>query len=158
MRDVTTIIFMFLMFIGGNPGSAAGGIKTVTAAVIFFAALSILKGSKEARAFNRSISVEVVYKSIAIVFLGVASGFFAYLILAMTQQADTIPLLFETVSALGTVGLSLGVTASLDEVGKIIIIICMLAGRVGPITFVLTLLRGNAQRKWDVPKEDVYVS
>lgn len=158
MRDVTTLLFMILMFIGGNPGSAAGGIKTVAAAVIFFAAAGALRGGKEARAFNRSIAVEVVYKSIAVACLGLATGFFAYLTLAMTQQIETIPLLFETVSALGTVGLSIGATSALDGVGKIIIIICMLAGRVGPITFVLTLLRRSSQSKWEVPQEDVYVS
>ncbi|MEZ4742803.1 MAG: potassium transporter TrkG [Bdellovibrionota bacterium] len=158
MRDVTTIFFMMLMFVGGNPGSAAGGIKTVTAAVIFFATVSALRSGKEVRAFSRSIRVEVVNKAIAIAILGLATGFFAYLTLAMTQQIETIPLLFETVSALGTVGLSLGVTGSLDGVGKIIIIFCMLAGRVGPVTFVLTLLRNTPQSKWEVPQEDVYVS
>jgi trk system potassium uptake protein TrkH len=158
MREVTMFLCMFLMFIGGNPGSAAGGIKTVTAAVIFYAGLSVLRGDPEARAFNRQIDTAVVYKAVAVAGLGLVVGFCAYLMLAVTQQIDTVSLLFETVSALGTAGLSVGATTELDEVGKVIIILCMLAGRIGPVTFALLLLRGTPRKNWDTPRDDVFIS
>lgn len=158
MRDVSDIVTMVLMFIGGNPGSAAGGIKTVTAAVIFFAAVSALRSHKDVRAFGRTISNESVYRAIAITCLGLSAGFGAFLILSLTQSIETLPILFEIVSALGTVGLSLGVTTELDGVGKLVIIFCMLAGRVGPMTFFLLLMRRSSDSRWSVPKEDVYIS
>jgi trk system potassium uptake protein TrkH len=158
MRDISDIVTILLMFIGGNPGSAAGGIKTVTAAVIFFAALSALRNHKDVRAFGRTISNESIYRAIAIACLGLLAGFGAFLILSLTQAIEMLPLLFETVSALGTVGLSLGATSALDGVGKLVIIFCMLAGRVGPMTFILLLMRRSPDRRWSVPKEDVYIS
>lgn len=158
MRPVTSFVLMILMFIGGNPGSAAGGIKTVTAAVVFVAGLSALRGEKEARIFNRSIPTAVTLRAIAVIGLGISAGMFAFLALSVTQAIGPIPLLFETVSALGTSGLSLGVTSSLDNVGKIIVVICMLAGRVGPLTFVTLIMRRSRGGKWAVPEEDVYIS
>jgi len=158
MRDATSILFMVLMFVGGNPGSAAGGVKTVTAAVIFFSGLSALRADKETRAFGRTIATETVFRAIAIIGLGLTMGFMAFLMLSLTQQIATVPLLFETVSALGTVGLSMGATANLDEVGRVLITFCMLAGRVGPVTFVLLLMRRSNVNRWRLPKEDVYIS
>ncbi len=158
LRDVSSIVTIVLMFIGGNPGSAAGGIKTVTAAVIFFAGLSALRSYKETRAFGRTISNVSIYRAIAITGLGLIAGFFAFLMLSLTQTIEALPLLFETVSALGTVGLSLGATTELDGVGKLVIIFCMLAGRVGPMTFILLLMRRSPDTRWSVPKEDVFIS
>lgn len=158
MRDVTGFFMMILMFIGGNPGGTAGGIKTITTAVVLIAGISAISGRGDARIFNRRIPSHVIYRSMAIVCFGLISGFFIFLMLALTQDVSTIPLLFESVSALGTVGLSLGATEQLDEIGKIIVAFAMLVGRVGPITFALLILRGRKEEKWKVPKEEVFVT
>lgn len=158
LQDVTMVFFMALMFIGGNPGSAAGGIKTTTIAVLGLAAFAVLRGEREVRIFNRSIDSAVIFKAIATFGVGLLMGFGAFMSLAMTQKMATVPLLFETVSALGTVGLSTGGTANLDEVGRVIIMVCMFMGRVGPLTFALLLLRRSARSRWLLPKEEVYVS
>ena len=78
--------------------------------------------------------------------------------LVITQNIPIISVLFETVSALGTVGLSLGITTRLDDIGKVIIILCMLLGRVGPLAFILLLFRNKQRRNWSVPEEDIYIS
>jgi trk system potassium uptake protein TrkH len=158
MRDVSNLVTILLMFIGGNPGGSAGGIKTVTAAVIFFAGLSAVRSYKETRAFGRTVSDESIARAIAITGIGLLMGFGAFLILSLTQNIASIPLLYETVSALSTTGLSLGATTELDGVGKLIIIFCMLAGRVGPMTFILLLMRRSSNARWSVPKEEVYIS
>ena len=78
--------------------------------------------------------------------------------LSVTQNIESLPLLFETVSALGTVGLSIGATGQLDGVGKIIVTVAMLLGRVGPITFIYLVLKKKDSKKWELPFEKVYVS
>ena len=93
-----------------------------------------------------------------IVALGLVLHFVFFFFLSVTQNIDSLSLLFETFSALGTVGLSTGATAQLDEIGKILIIFCMLAGRVGPLTFVLLLLKRTKKFSWKVPTEDVSIT
>ncbi len=157
-RGVTQFFMIFLMFIGGNPGSTAGGVKTVTMAVLFIMALNALKENDQALVFNRRIPQKLIYRSSLIVFIGLGVHFLAFFLLSMTQNIDPISLLFETFSALGTVGLSTGATTELDEIGKIIIIFCMLAGRVGPLTFILLLLKRRSKQKWKTPEENIYIT
>ncbi len=158
MRDISSFFMMILMFIGGNPGGTAGGIKTITAAVVLIAGFSAVSGRTDVRVFNRRIPSHVIYKSMAIVCFGLISGFVTFFMLSLTQDIPTIPLIFESVSALSTVGLSLGATTQLDEIGKIIVSFSMLVGRVGPIAFALIVLRGSKEEKWKVPKEEVFVT
>ncbi len=158
MHGVTQIFFLFLMFVGGNPGSTAGGIKTVTLAVLLVAAMSGLRGESEPRAFNRRISEGKVYQAILITFFGIAVHFVSFFLLSVTQNLGAKELMFEVFSAFGTVGLSIGATTRLDEVGKIIIIICMLAGRVGPLTFLFLLIRKSKKKSWKVITEDVSIA
>jgi trk system potassium uptake protein TrkH len=149
---------MILMFIGGNPGSTAGGVKTVTIAVLAISAYNGLKDSHGARVFHKVIPYQTVLRALLIVLLGMSIIFVAFFFLSMTQNIDSVSLLFETFSALGTVGLSTGATAKLDEIGKTIILLCMLAGRVGPLTFILLLMKKQTKKKWDVPVEDVSIT
>ncbi len=157
-RSVTQLFFMLLMFIGGNPGSTAGGIKTVTIAVLAFTAISALKDQDEVVAFSKKIPHRTIYRASLIVFFSFGLHFIVFFFLSMTQTINPISLMFETFSALGTVGLSVGATVQLDEIGKIIIIFSMLAGRVGPLTFVLLLLKRSAKPKWKTVEEDVFIS
>jgi trk system potassium uptake protein TrkH len=157
-RGVTQLFFMVLMFIGGNPGSTAGGVKTVTIAILAIAGYSALKKRDAATAFGKRIPHKTIYQALLVLTLGVLIHFISFFFLSVTQNVDTISLLFETFSALGTVGLSTGATNQLDEIGKAIIIFCMLAGRVGPITFILLLMKQSSQRNWKVPQEDVSIT
>jgi trk system potassium uptake protein TrkH len=158
MRELSQMFFLLLMFIGGNPGSTAGGVKTISIAVLFVAALGAIRESDEARAFDKRIPVATVFKALLIVSLGLIVHFVFFFALSVTQNIDSLSLLFETFSALGTVGLSLGATQELNEIGKILIILCMLAGRVGPISFVLLLVRRNNIKRWKVPSEEVSIT
>ena len=158
MQDISHVFSMFLMFIGGNPGSAAGGVKTITLAVLLVAAYAGLTERDSAQIFYRRIPVKIVFRSMLVILLGLAVHFVVFFFLSMTQNIPSLALLFESFSALGTVGLSLGATTQLDEVGKWIVIFAMLAGRVGPMTFVLLLMRRKKARAWQVPSEDVSIT
>ena len=158
MRDLSQFAFLLFMFIGGNPGSTAGGVKTVTIGLIIIACVNAIKEGSEARAFGKKIPVQSVFRAMLIVALGLVLHFVFFFFLSVTQNIDSLSLLFETFSALGTVGLSTGATAQLDEIGKILIIFCMLAGRVGPLTFVLLLLKRTKKFSWKVPTEDVSIT
>lgn len=158
IKDVTGFFMILLMFIGGNPGGTAGGIKTVTFATLLIAGFTGLKGQDKPKVFNRKIPVFFIYKAFAAFLIASTMVFWAYFMLAVTQDIDTIPLFFETVSALGTVGLTIGATVQLDTIGKLIIALCMLGGRVGPLTFAYLFFKPKKQDRWDVSSEDIYIS
>jgi trk system potassium uptake protein TrkH len=135
----TWTLMLFCMFVGGSPGSTAGGIKTTTLAVLALAAGAAIRGRESAIAFGRRIAHRTVYEAMAITGAGFGSALLAVFALQMTQDIPYRELLFEVVSALGTVGLTLGGTAALDDVGKVVIMACMFAGRVGPVTLFALL-------------------
>lgn len=139
IRDVTLFIGILLMFIGASPSSTGGGIKTTTFAVLLLAVRSLLKSRDRVELFGRTVPHQTVYKSIAIVLFSFTFLTVFTILLLITQTGEFIDILFETTSALGTVGLSTGITWQLDGVGKILIIILMYVGRVGPLTVALAL-------------------
>jgi trk system potassium uptake protein TrkH len=142
-----TALFMILfMFVGASPGSTAGGIKTTTAAVLLAAIRSAIRGGAPATLFDREVPRDVVLRSLAIAIISVgvvALGLFALLLF---EPRPFLELLFETVSAFGTVGLSLGATPELGPAGKLTIIAVMFVGRIGPLTLALLLGTGAARR------------
>jgi trk system potassium uptake protein TrkH len=127
------------MFVGGSPGSTAGGIKTTTLAVLALTFRTGITGRSQITAHNRKIPPGTVYQAAAITFSGMLVLFATLLVLELTQQIPVRELAFEAVSALGTVGMSLGATGSLDFAGKIIIMAAMFIGRVGPMTLFMLL-------------------
>lgn len=135
-----TIIFcMIWMFVGGGPGSTAGGVKVTTAAVVFTAVRSMLRGRSEVELFGRTVPQTVVYRSISIVFIsGLLVAVFLG-ILTSTQAQPFEKLAFEVTSAFGTVGLSMDVSPTLDEGGRWLIALLMYIGRVGPLTLALAV-------------------
>jgi trk system potassium uptake protein TrkH len=145
------------MFVGGSPGSAAGGIKTTSAAVLLLAALAAIRGREHAEAFGRRIPHGSVYRAAAIATLGLGSALGGVVALLVTQDLEPGAALFEVVSAIGTVGLSLGATAQLDGLGKVIVMGCMFMGRVGPLTAFMLLSRRGEPRTWRLPEEAVDV-
>lgn len=156
--DASAFVSLILMFIGGSPSGTAGGIKTVTVAMIVLTAAAIIRGRQDTEAFHRSISEQNVRKGIAILIIDTGVLLVSAGALCITQNGDFLDTIYETVSALGTVGLTRGMTQTLDVVGKIIIILTMYIGRVGPIS--LALFFNTATTDSDIrhyPKEDVRV-
>ncbi|MBT3380465.1 MAG: hypothetical protein HN742_02265 [Lentisphaerae bacterium] len=143
--DLTTMgpgaraVFMALMFVGGASGSTAGGVKITTFAVLLLLLAARLRGQDDVTFSGRCVAARTVLNAAALVFLGglvVLSGF---LLLTVTQPLPSELLFFETVSAFGTVGLSLGITADLTPFGKAVIIVLMFVGRVGPLTLLVMM-------------------
>lgn len=135
-----------LMFIGASSGSTGGGIKVTTFAVLLFALWSVLTNKEDVNVFRRRVSQEVVYRAFSIAISAVVFISIIFFLLTITEKgADMSKLLFETVSAFGTVGLSAGFTSELSPAGRILITIMMFIGRVGPLTmaFALAVHRNN---------------
>ena len=129
---------IFLMIVGGSPGGTAGGIKTTTFAVLLITAYNTFLGRKNITR-NREISYETVYKAIALIFSYLLILIISCILLLTTQMLPHSKLVFEAVSAMGTVGLSMGITSQLDTFGKIIIILTMFFGRVFPAMVIYYL-------------------
>jgi len=151
-----TLLFMILyMFIGGSPGGTAGGVKTAVAGVLALTFWSTVSNRRDIQAGNRRIMTETVFKAVTIVISGCIVWLCTVVMLMATQQIPVRDLVFEAMSALGTVGLSTGATAGLDEPGKTIIMIAMFAGRVGPMTLFMFL--GGRQLRSGPQSPDVYI-
>ncbi len=157
LRPATITLCILWMFIGGSPGGTAGGIKTTTFAVLMLAVAGAVQGRWSVTAFNRSISHATVYRAASVATIGSIALILFVLAIQLTQVAEVIPGIFEVVSALGTVGLSMGITAGLDTVGKIIIMTAMFAGRVGSMTLIVFLVAQRIPPARRVPEEHVVV-
>jgi trk system potassium uptake protein TrkH len=154
------LVLILLMFIGGSPGSTAGGIKTVTLAVVIMTVYATLKKRGEVEMFKRSIRVVVVGRAVTVTLLFVAVLFGASLALSITENANGFTMsdiMFEAGSALGTVGLTTGITPSLTTAGKLIIIATMLIGRLGPLTLLAALTFNLKPAQYNYPDEAIIV-
>ena len=163
MSASSRFVLILLMFIGGSPGSTAGGIKTVTLAVVIMTAVAALRKRQEVEMFKRSVRIVVVGRAITVTLLFAAVLFIATLVLSLTENSNGFTLseiMFETASALGTVGLSTGVTGpltTLTDAGKLIIIAVMLIGRLGPLTLLAALTFNIKPARYNYPDEAVIV-
>jgi trk system potassium uptake protein TrkH len=143
----TLFIWMALMLIGGASGSTAGGVKLATVGVIAAALLSTLQGRDETQVFGRRVPVRIVFQAMAVIAIMLTLHFVATALLVASQgwfQGEEFPfvtLMFEAMSALATVGLSTGITPSLETAGKLILCVLMFVGRLGPLTVVYALQR-----------------
>lgn len=151
-------ICLFLMLIGGSPGGTSGGIKTTTFMTILLSTFANLRGTKKVVVFNRQISTDYIQNSLSILMsAGMIIGI-ATTILLITEDFSFMEILFEVVSALATVGLTLGITANLSIVGKIVIILLMYIGRVGILTLIMHFTKHNytyAEEKITYPVENI---
>ena len=139
LTNATAILCLFLMFIGGSPVGTAGGIKTVTVVVLFATAYSAIKNKNEVSLFNRDLSKQITRKAVAVISMSFSIVFIATILLAAVTAAPAIDIIYETVSATATVGLSRNLTPCLGLWGKIIIIATMYLGRIGPISLAVAL-------------------
>jgi trk system potassium uptake protein TrkH len=160
MSAANKLVLIVLMFIGGSPGSTAGGIKTVTLAVVIMVAYATLHKKRDVELFKRSVRPVVVGRAITVTLLFAVVLLVGSLSLSVTEKENGFALddiMFETASALGTVGLSTGITPSLTNVGKLIIIITMLIGRLGPLTLLASLTFNLKPAGYDYPSEPIIV-
>jgi len=160
LSAASRFILILLMFVGGSPGSTAGGIKTVTLAVVVMTAVAALRKRQDVEMFKRSIRLTVVGRAITVTLLFVAVLFAATLALSITERSNGFSMaqiFFEAGSALGTVGLTTGITPSLTTAGKLIIIAVMLIGRLGPLTLLAVLTFNLKPARYNYPEEAIIV-
>lgn len=159
LHDTTALCGLLLMLIGGSPVGTAGGIKTTTAAVLFFAAWSTIKGRSDTCAFHRKIDPATVRKALSITMISIMAVFIALMLVLTFCEGDFIDLAYEVFSAVGTVGLTRDVTQSLNVFGKCVIIVCMYLGRTGPISLVIAFnnLKGKSKGLIEYPEETITV-
>lgn len=160
MSSSSRFVLILLMFIGGSPGSTAGGIKTVTLAVVVMTTIATLRKRGEVEMFRRSVRLVIVGRAITVTMLFVAALFASTFVLSVTENASGFSMseiMFEASSALGTVGLTMGITPSLTSAGKVVIIILMLVGRLGPLTLLAALTFDLKPVRYNYPDEAIVV-
>lgn len=146
LEDATTMIILMLMFIGGGSLSTASGIKVVTFMVLILATYRYLRRDEGIHIFQREITKETVSKALALTIISIGITWIAIFALLLSEDAPILDIIFEAVSALGTVGLSRGLTTSLSETGEFIIIFMMFIGRLGPLTLAYFLASPRTKR------------
>jgi trk system potassium uptake protein TrkH len=139
LEDATTAIILVLMFIGGGSLSTASGIKVVTFMVLILSTYAYLRRDEQIHVFKRELSKETISKALALTMISLVVTWLAIFALLLTENAPMIDVVFEAVSALGTVGLSRGLTGQLSKSGELIIIFMMYMGRLGPLTLAYFL-------------------
>ena len=157
LADATLFLLILLMFIGASPGSTGGGIKTATFAVLACLARTMIYGGSHVHVFGRAIPEAVRHRAMAIVILFGMCVLIWTFTLAVSESARFMDLLFETVSAFGTVGLSAGITPTLTPFGKLAVLAAMFMGRVGPLTLALAAAQRKRRVEFTHPEEIVMV-
>ncbi|RRD94963.1 Trk family potassium uptake protein [Clostridiales bacterium COT073_COT-073] len=158
MTQGSQFVSILLMFIGGSPAGTAGGIKTVTVGVLILQVLTTIRGKQEVEIFERHIPERVIKRALSVIMIGLAVVMAVSLVLTVTEDADFMKIAFETVSAFGTAGVSLGFTSSLSVWGKLIISVTMFIGRLGPVTIAFAMaMRGDKVGKIKTPEGKIMV-
>ena len=151
------LMVLCLMLIGGAPGSTAGGMKTTTAAVLLLSSFALFRRRETIRCFGRRIEERVVRDAVAILLMYLLLFFFGALIISYVEQLPMLTCLFETASAIGTVGLTLGFSPQLGAVSRLILIGLMFFGRVGGLTLIFAAFSGPQHYAARLPKEKITV-
>jgi len=159
LRETTVFLFVVLMFIGASPGSTGGGIKTTTAGLILLGIITTIKNKEYLEYNKRRISWKTYNKAMVIVFISIMYiVVILFLLIWLEKDTRVIELGFELVSAFGTVGLSRDLTPKLTDISKLLIMITMFVGRVGPLTIALALSKvKNSKGRYVYPKEDILI-
>ncbi|MCX8044859.1 MAG: TrkH family potassium uptake protein [Desulfobacterota bacterium] len=163
LTDASLVILTVLMFIGASPASTGGGIKTSTVAVLLAMVVANLRGHEDINLKNRRIPREIVFRAVSVAFCSAVVIGIATLVLVLCENGAAahqqshhafIELLFEVVSAFGTVGLSTGITSSLHDFSKLILVLVMYIGRVGPLLLAIELAGGGGRLPYRLPEEE----
>lgn len=159
LTDASSLITLILMFIGGAPAGTAGGIKVTTMALLVLCVVATVKGRSDIEIFGRRINRSSVNTGIAVIMIALAVVFTDVLLLLVIEGKDILDTVFEVVTAIGTVGLTRGITSELSWLGKLFIIITMYIGRIGPITMVLAfgVHTDRTMELRDLPEERILI-
>ena len=157
MYPATLFSIIVLMFVGASPGSTGGGIKVTTAIIILLSVWTMIRGRTNVVAFRRTIPHDNVYKALTITVLSVLFVIINVILLLILEKGDFLTVMFEVVSAFGTVGSSMGLTPNLTSYGKILIIICMFVGRLGPLTLGFALVQRMSRESIKYPEEKLMI-
>jgi len=151
-------ILLILMFIGASPGSTGGGVKTTSAGIVLSYFRSKIKGHKDINIFYRKVPQHTIEKAFIVIIISFLLISMAFLLVLTFDKGNSMSdLLFETVSAFGTVGLSLGVTTKLTILSKIVIMVTMFIGRIGPLTILLAMSRKESKAIYNYPEENIMI-
>lgn len=153
LREPTLSVMTALMFIGAGPASTSGGIKVTTFAVLGYAMWAEVRGDTDVNAFGRRLPPRLIRQAATIAFLSIGLVFATAVALESMSSYGFTQVLFEAASAFGTVGLSTGITGDLPAAGQLLLVVVMLAGRVGPVTFVTALAFRQRSRAYRLPEE-----
>ncbi|OGX68299.1 MAG: Trk family potassium uptake protein [Paenibacillus sp. RIFOXYA1_FULL_44_5] len=157
MRQATQFFMIILMFIGASPGSTGGGIKTTTFITLIGAMTAMIRGKEDIVYFRCRLAQEQVYKAITLTLLSLFWVIFASMVMSTTEPHHFLMILFEVTSAFGTVGLSMGLTPMLTIFGKIMIILTMFIGRLGPITLAYALWNRGEKELYRHPEGKIMI-
>lgn len=158
MTPAGRFLTIILMFIGGSPGSTAGGIKTSTLGILVMTVFCVIKGREDTEIYERRIGKETIYRALAITLIGFTLVMTVTMILSITEVSASLEyIIYEATSAFGTVGLTLGLTTKLTFIGKAIIIFTMFCGRVGPLTIALALAKKHGKNTIRYPEDKILV-
>lgn len=162
-HNATLFIWVVVMAVGGAAGSTAGGMKLATVGVVFVAVLSTMRGDEEPRAFGRTLPTPLILRAASVIFVFIAVHFVATVGLVATEhflnhmEHSFIAIMFETMSAAATVGLSTGITPSLSTAGKVLLCLTMFFGRLGPLTTAYALQRRQRPTRYRFPTAQVRI-
>lgn len=159
LTDDSALVSILLMFIGGSPAGTAGGIKTTTFALLILTTYAVIKGKKDTEIFHRRISSDNVRTGIAVIVLGATTLLVGTMLVSFNEEFSLLDVLYETTSAFATVGLTRGITPFLQPISKIILIILMYIGRIGPITMATAVAakRHSMGNMRELPEKKVLV-
>ena len=157
LRNSTIFMCCILMFIGASPGSTGGGIKTTTFGVILFYVIGIVKKKENVEIFNRRLDWEIMNRALAILVLAITYVSIVIMLMLIAENFSPEEIVFEVISAFGTVGLTLGITPDLSKFSKLLLIFTMFVGRLGPMTFALAIGETKKKALSKYPKENILV-
>ncbi|MBQ4560347.1 MAG: Trk family potassium uptake protein [Tyzzerella sp.] len=157
LSGVGRMLLIILMLIGGSPGSTAGGMKTTTIAVLFANAISVFRRKEDAHFFGRRIEQNTVKDASTILMMYLTMFLAGAFIISIIEKLPIGTCLFETASAIGTVGLTLGITTQLGVVSQFVLIVLMFFGRVGGLTLIFAALSGSGRKLSKLPQEKITV-
>lgn len=157
LRESTQFLMILLMFIGAAPGSTGGGIKITTFAILAVTAYAKIRGKEDIVMFRHRISKDNVYRAITMTLLSLMLVVTATMLLTVTESADFLSVLFEAVSAFGTSGITMGLTPELTTLGKILVIILMFVGRIGPLTLAYAIKPKKNKELYRYPEGNITI-
>lgn len=157
LSQASLFLMIILMFIGASPGSTGGGVKTTTFGTLLAVLWSMIRNREDVVVFERRLSYVTIFKALSVVMISLLLVTGVTMVLTLTEALPFLQLLFETVSAFATVGLSTGITTELSTIGKILIIMTMFIGRVGPMTLAIALGEQRRQASIRYPEERLMI-